>query len=79
MPQEQADPCSVREHRPLGLQELCPLPAQRARPSLFLFPLLLQDKRMDFCWDPWQVSALAPPAVWPAPAWAHSAASPGGV
>ena len=47
-------------------------------PACSFFPLLLQDKRMDFCWDPWQVSALAPPAVWLAPAWAHSAASPGG-
>ena len=68
MPQEQADAGSVREHRPLGLQEPCPLPAQRARPCLLLFLLLFQDKQMGFCWDPWQVSALAPPTVWPAPA-----------
>lgn len=68
MPQEQADAGSVREHRPLGLQGPCPLPAQRARPCLLLFLLLFQDKQMGFCWDPWQVSALAPPTVWPAPA-----------
>lgn len=68
MPQEQADVGSIREHRPLGLQGLCPLPAQRARPCLLLFLLLFQDKQMGFCWDPWQVSALAPPTVWPAPA-----------
>ena len=48
MPQEQADPCSVREHHLLGLQELCPLPAQRAWPSLFLFPPLVAGQTDGF-------------------------------